>query len=113
MRKTIMHIVINTITNSLDLLVLNAIKPSLMELQFLLLINTGIEITSLAPNVASHSLMKSSLKMKDSHTAKNITTREEEPFVENVIRLLMDCVFLHLTRNGIKIVSPVQIVVVY
>jgi len=55
-------------------------------------------------------LMKNSSKMKVFHIAKNITMKEEELFVENVTKSLMDCAFLLLRKNGIKIVSLVPIV---
>jgi len=113
MRKTIMLIAINIIINSLALPVLNVIKQSLMVLLSPLSINTGTEITLLAPNVANHSLMKSFSKMRVSLTAKNIIMKEEELFAESVTKLLMDYVFPLLKKNGIKTVSLVPDVMVF
>jgi len=106
-KKTKILTVSNTTTNCSDIPVQNAIKPLLTELQSLLSINTGTEITSLALNVTKLSLMESSSKMKDNLTAKNTTIKEEEQFVESATNQLMECVSLLLKRNGIKPVSPV------
>jgi hypothetical protein len=106
MKKMLIHTVSNTIMNCLDIPVLNAIKPSLMELQSLHLTNTGIEITLPAPNVTKLSPMENSSKMKASHIAKNITIKEEEPSAENAANQSMECASLLLTKNGIKLVSP-------
>jgi len=105
MKKTKILTVFNTIMNYSDTLAQNAIKPSLMVLQLLLLINTGTEITSLAPNVTKLSLMVNSSKMKVNHTAKNTIIKEEELFAESVANQLMECVSPLLIRNGIKPVS--------
>lgn len=113
MRKTIMLIAINIIINSLASPVLNVIKPSLMVLPSPLLINTGTEITSPAPNVTNLSPTKSSSKMRVFLTAKNTITKEEVPFVESVTKLLMVYVFLPLIKSGIKIVSLVLVVMVF
>jgi len=105
MKKTKILTVFNTIMNYSDTLALNAIKPSLMVLQLQLLINTGTEITSPAPNVTKLSLMENSSKTKVNHTAKNITIKEEELFAESAANQLMECVSQLLIRNGIKTVS--------
>jgi len=94
MKKTPMHTAINATMRFMDLLVPNVIKPSLTELQSLLSINTGIEITSLVTNVINHFLMESFSKMKENHFARNIIIKEEELSVENVTNQLMECASL-------------------